>query len=157
MDDWDFSGSTDAVSWVVLDSQTNRTVDLEKGVYPYPYPGTITQSFVNAVAYRYYVFTNIYNQGVGYDRIHVSEMELLTAATPAAYSTNTYYAINGMTSSFSTGTLFWDGSHATNTAGINAPSTTNATGAQGDMAFDSDYLYICITNDQWRRVAITNW
>jgi len=149
MDSWILKGSTNATDWTVLDSQTNQGPYLIDS-------GIVTQTFDNAVAYRYYLFTNITDYTYA-DSFALFEVELYGADTPATYSTNTYYAINGMTNSFNIGTLFWDGSHATNTAGINAPATTNATGAQGDMAFDSDYLYICITNDQWRRVAITNW
>ncbi len=92
MDDWDFKGSTNGTSWVNLDSQTNRSVELEESTYPNP--GIITQTFANAVAYRYYVFTNIYNSAAN-DRVHVGEVELHGDGTAATYATNTYYAVSG--------------------------------------------------------------
>lgn len=37
------------------------------------------------------------------------------------------------------------------------PSASSAPGEEGTMAKDSDYLYICISADSWKRVSITTW
>jgi len=37
------------------------------------------------------------------------------------------------------------------------PATSSATGNQGDIAWDGDYLYICIATDTWKRSALTTW
>ena len=36
------------------------------------------------------------------------------------------------------------------------PSSTYS-GEKGSIYYDSDYLYICVENNQWKRVSITNW
>ena len=172
MDNWDFKGSTNGTTWVDLDSQTNRAADLEESTHPNP--GVITQEFSNAVAYRYYVFTNIYDRID--NRIQVGELELHNEATPATYTTNIYYALNGKTNTFAdSGVLYWDGTRATNSSAVtittdgiigdadeldiwvDAPAATNSTGIIGQRAYESGFLYICTTNDTWQRIGITNW
>lgn len=37
------------------------------------------------------------------------------------------------------------------------PSSPTAGGTVGQMAVDSDYLYICIATNTWRRVALSTW
>lgn len=38
-----------------------------------------------------------------------------------------------------------------------APGSTSATGRPGTIAYDNDYLYICIATNTWRRVAVSTW
>lgn len=38
-----------------------------------------------------------------------------------------------------------------------APATAGATGTAGEIRYDSDYIYICIGTDTWKRVAISTW
>ncbi len=45
----------------------------------------------------------------------------------------------------------------TNLITPDVPSTADDSGVAGDIAYDSDYLYICIDTDTWKRVAISTW
>ena len=38
-----------------------------------------------------------------------------------------------------------------------APTLSSDTGTAGDVAYDSDYLYICVATDEWKRVALNGW
>ena len=37
------------------------------------------------------------------------------------------------------------------------PSTSTSSGVTGDMAWDSNYIYVCISTDTWKRSALTTW
>ena len=37
------------------------------------------------------------------------------------------------------------------------PATAGATGTKGTIAWDADYMYVCIATDTWERVAIATW
>lgn len=37
------------------------------------------------------------------------------------------------------------------------PASANATGTTGEITWDSQYIYVCIATDTWRRVAISVW
>ena len=37
------------------------------------------------------------------------------------------------------------------------PPTSTSLGQEGEVAYDSDYMYICITNNNWRRLAISDF
>lgn len=37
------------------------------------------------------------------------------------------------------------------------PSSASDTGMAGQIAYDSDYLYVCVATDTWKRVAIATW
>jgi hypothetical protein len=38
-----------------------------------------------------------------------------------------------------------------------APATSTSTGTAGQIAYDTNYLYICIATDTWGRVALNDW
>lgn len=38
-----------------------------------------------------------------------------------------------------------------------APSSASDTGVEGEIAYDSSYVYICTATDTWKRVAIATW
>jgi len=38
-----------------------------------------------------------------------------------------------------------------------APATSSSTGTQGDVAWDSGFIYICTNTNTWERVAIASW
>jgi len=42
------------------------------------------------------------------------------------------------------------------TAGF-APSTTASTGVTGQMSFDSNYFYVCVGTNKWKRAGLTGW
>jgi hypothetical protein len=37
------------------------------------------------------------------------------------------------------------------------PATANSSGVKGQMAFTANWLYVCITDNQWRRAALNTW
>ena len=37
------------------------------------------------------------------------------------------------------------------------PSSSGALGAQGEIRWDSNYIYICVSTDTWKRVALSSW
>jgi len=37
------------------------------------------------------------------------------------------------------------------------PASASDTGTAGSIAYDADYLYICVATDTWKRVAISTW
>ena len=37
------------------------------------------------------------------------------------------------------------------------PATAVAAGQQGEIAWDANYLYVCIATNTWKRVAISTW
>jgi len=37
------------------------------------------------------------------------------------------------------------------------PTVTNALGQPGSIAFADNYLYVCVGNNDWRRVPVTTW
>ena len=40
---------------------------------------------------------------------------------------------------------------------VNVPDTSSSTGVTGDIAFNSSYLYICTSQDTWKRIALSSW
>ena len=37
------------------------------------------------------------------------------------------------------------------------PADASASGSQGQVAYDSNYLYICVKTNTWKRVALETW
>ena len=42
-------------------------------------------------------------------------------------------------------------------ASSSAPSSATDTGVPGDIRYDSSYVYICISNNTWKRASLTTW
>lgn len=40
---------------------------------------------------------------------------------------------------------------------VEVPASASATGKVGEFALDTDYLYICVATDTWKRVALSTW
>ncbi len=40
---------------------------------------------------------------------------------------------------------------------VAVPASAGDSGLAGQIAFDSNYLYICVNTNTWRRVAIASW
>ena len=38
-----------------------------------------------------------------------------------------------------------------------APASATATGTKGDIRYTSDYIYVCIATNTWKRSALTTW
>ncbi len=48
----------------------------------------------------------------------------------------------------------------TNKLGIsstNVPTLANSTGATGQITWDSDYLYVCVATNTWKRANLVAW
>jgi hypothetical protein len=39
----------------------------------------------------------------------------------------------------------------------NAPASASANGFRGEIRYDSDYIYVCIADNTWKRVALSSW
>ena len=37
------------------------------------------------------------------------------------------------------------------------PATATASGQAGSLAFDANFLYVCVANNSWKRVALTSF
>jgi hypothetical protein len=37
------------------------------------------------------------------------------------------------------------------------PASATATGAQGEISWDADYIYVCTATDTWKRAALSTW
>lgn len=37
------------------------------------------------------------------------------------------------------------------------PASASATGTQGQIAWDADYVYVCVATDTWKRAALSTW
>ena len=37
------------------------------------------------------------------------------------------------------------------------PASASAAGNPGELAYESGYLYVCVAQDTWQRVAIATW
>lgn len=37
------------------------------------------------------------------------------------------------------------------------PASASATGSTGEICWDSDYIYICVSTNSWKRMAISSW
>ena len=44
-----------------------------------------------------------------------------------------------------------------NDISVAVPLTSSSSGTTGDMAWDGNYIYVCIEPDTWRRASLTSW
>ena len=42
-------------------------------------------------------------------------------------------------------------------ASTSAPATATSTGNAGEIRYDSDYVYICVATDTWKRASLSTW
>lgn len=40
---------------------------------------------------------------------------------------------------------------------VPAPASATAPGLEGQIAYDSDFIYVCIGPDEWKRAALSTW
>jgi len=66
--------------------------------------------------------------------------------------------VNGFsTLTFSASTTLNSGGAATVIISTRTPSSASDTGTAGTICYDSNYIYICVATNTWKRVAITTW
>lgn len=39
----------------------------------------------------------------------------------------------------------------------NAPAAPTSNGSPGNIRYDADYIYVCVANNSWKRMAISFW
>ena len=57
-------------------------------------------------------------------------------------------------------TLYWKSLHVNGFSvqnGAAAPANSTATGTRGQIAFDTDYVYVCVANNTWKRASLSTW
>jgi len=42
-------------------------------------------------------------------------------------------------------------------SGPTVPASASATGTAGEVAWDADYVYVCVATDTWKRAALSTW
>ena len=42
-------------------------------------------------------------------------------------------------------------------AWIAAPASASATGTAGQIAYDADYIYVCVATNSWKRIPLADW
>ena len=42
-------------------------------------------------------------------------------------------------------------------ANVYVPTLANSTGTAGQIAYDTDHVYICVATDTWKRANISTW
>ena len=52
--------------------------------------------------------------------------------------------------------LIWSGSELGRVSN-GTPASATATGTTGEIQWDSNYIYVCIATNTWKRVAISTW
>lgn len=40
---------------------------------------------------------------------------------------------------------------------VDVPATATSSGISGEISFDSDYFYVCVSGNTWKRTALTPW
>jgi hypothetical protein len=61
------------------------------------------------------------------------------------------------TSSDTGGSLFQVNGNRIRIATANTPASAAATGAQGEISWDADYIYVCTATNTWKRAALSTW
>lgn len=52
---------------------------------------------------------------------------------------------------------FPDGTSQGSAGRVAAPATASSNGIPGTFTYDTDYIYICVANNTWKRVAVSTW
>lgn len=40
---------------------------------------------------------------------------------------------------------------------VTPPQEVNSSGTPGDIAYDGNFLYLCVANNTWRRITLNSW
>lgn len=90
----------------------------------------------------------------------INTVNALTASIPEIFGTLTGDLIGTAFGSFTgvinaAGSL--DGNLKINPGTTTPPATSTSVGSPGQLAFDTNYLYICVASNTWKRVALPAW
>ena len=124
---------------------------------------------INASGHPFYIQTssgaynasNVYTSGVTGNGTQVGT---LIFAVPYNAPSTLYYVCqnhSGMANSISITDVGPQGLQgvqgATGSAGDSAPASASSTGTAGDIAYDSNYIYVCVATNTWKRAALSTW
>lgn len=84
---------------------------------------------------------------------HATKGKIIFGSTSVYDEANGYLGINTTTPS----TYFDLNSDKVRIRTAKTPSSANDTGNAGDICWDSDYIYICVATNTWKRAAISTW
>jgi len=91
--------------------------------------------------------------GVGQYAVNTPNATLDIKGEGATSATNALYVRNSSNTKLLT--IRDDG--LLNYSVTKTPSSASDTGTVGDIAWDSNYIYVCVGTNQWKRTAITTW
>jgi hypothetical protein len=105
--------------------------------------------FVNASSKFVGIFTN--NPQYALDIVGSVHSSTSIAATTSITAGTTIQATGAITSGAAlSGT-------ALNITNSYTPATSSSTGTRGQISWDSQYMYVCIATNTWKRTALTTW
>jgi hypothetical protein len=79
--------------------------------------------------------------------LHVGSYSFSSGNTTGAAITRTNLGLGATWLTNSASPLFW----------TSVPASTTNSGTSGQVAYTNNYLYICISNNTWRRVQLGTW
>lgn len=77
-----------------------------------------------------------------------------TLGSPSGYWLSGY--IGGITIA-NNRIIFADNTSISTASRGSPPATASSNGTPGAISFDSDYLYVCVANNTWKRAALSTW
>ncbi len=100
--------------------------------------------------------TNFFGSGVGLTDINFTNLtgtattnQLPTIPLPQLQTSD---ATIGQVPMFTNSTVQWASVLSTN-----VPANTNSTGTPGTLAYSTNYLYLCVATNSWRRIPLSTW
>jgi hypothetical protein len=83
--------------------------------------------------------------------------QTISAYTPNGEATTIGSALNPFDNVYAYNMHAIDGISGPLLANTSAPTSVSSTGTQGQVAFDSTHIYVCVANNTWRRASLTTW
>jgi hypothetical protein len=122
---------------------------------------TSLESDISSLAVRDTGFYNQITGLLGEDLDFVTDVSSLNFQTESFFnsSNNELFSTSGTFSQALTlnGEPVLTGSIDGNIDWKTIPATSTSAGQEGEVAYDSGYMYVCITNNNWRRLAISDF
>lgn len=120
---------------------------------------TLTNVFLNASLYNRISDTNgnrIIDLSPAASAVnYVQVANAATTAAPTISSTGSDTNVSLNLTTKGTGTVQANGKRVVTQ--VSVPATGTSTGAAGDIAYDSSYVYVCTATNTWVRAALSTW
>lgn len=96
---------------------------------------------------------------VNYGTGNVKEWIVLNNYTLPTASTSVLggVKVDGTTITISNGVISSTNSGGSGISWVSVPSAADSTGTAGQVAYDSDYFYVCVATNTWKRTALSTW